>query len=355
MLISIILVLSIVFLIAVVVTGWDIASAVFIWQARIKIGRWNDRRQWLEALETKARKWLLRTPTVPVSDNTRYVLLDILKGRYHSGNLQAWQTAGLILGLEDDDAQRFVRSRHELFSGDNISVDKAFLAYALKKRGALHSEDENKVLSSFSKQLSVGTVPYSESLPDYRYVDTLGMICPFLYSVGLDELAERQLMEYDKALFDNTFPYHAYDIVSSLPLGAHDWGRGTGWYILALVESGRHEDRILKLAERMLPLQRPDGSFGSFLFDRYSPKDSSATVLAGILFVKAYEFCPNERFKDAAVKVQNALMKMTRRDGTIDFAQGDTKGVGMYSSRFQSMPFVQGMTLYFAKLGDQLL
>ena len=38
MLISIILVLSKVFLIAVVVTGWDIASAVFIWLARIKIG-----------------------------------------------------------------------------------------------------------------------------------------------------------------------------------------------------------------------------------------------------------------------------------------------------------------------------
>lgn len=112
---------------------------------------------------------------------------------------------------------------------------------------------------------------------------------------------------------------------------------------------------LITYSRIMLQLQQPGGSFRSFFFDRYSPIDSSATVLAGILFVKAYEFCPNERFKDAAVKVQNALMKMTRRDGTIDFAQGDTKGVGMYSSRFQSMPFVQGMTLYFAKLGDQLL
>lgn len=43
MLISIILVLSIAFLIAVVMTGWDIASAVFTWQARIKIGRWAGR------------------------------------------------------------------------------------------------------------------------------------------------------------------------------------------------------------------------------------------------------------------------------------------------------------------------
>ena len=111
---------------------------------------------------------------------------------------------------------------------------------------------------------------------------------------------------------------------------------------------------LITYSRIMLQLQQPGGSFRSFFFDRYSPIDSSATVLAGILFVKAYEFCPNERFKDAAVKVQNALMKMTRRDGTIDFAQGD-KGVGMYSSRFQSMPFAQGMALYFAKLGDQLL
>ncbi len=31
------------------------------------------------------------------------------------------------------------------------------------------------------------------------------------------------------------------------------------------------------------------------------------------------------------IKIEKALMKATRRDGTIDFAQGDTKGIGSYS------------------------
>lgn len=45
-------------------------------------------------------------------------------------------------------------------------------------------------------------------------------------------------------------------------------------------------------------------------------------------------------------------MKATRRDGTIDFAQGDTKGIGSYSQIFDRMPFAQGMGLYLSKTLD---
>ena len=58
---------------------------------------------------------------------------------------------------------------------------------------------------------------------------------------------------------------------------------------------------------------------------------------------------------EAATKAEKALMSMTRRNGLVDFAQGDTKGMGLYSDYFSTMPFVQGMTLYLSKRLDDLL
>ena len=132
-------------------------------------------------------------------------------------------------------------------------------------------------------------------------------------------------------------------------MGVCDWGRGTGWYILGLLASDHQRDRILRLAGRMLDLQRPDGSFGSFLFNPSSPKESSATVLAGHLFVRAYEMTEDTVFLEAAQRCLRALMTMTRRDGAVDYAQGDTLAISLYSSCLDILPFVQGMTLSLLK------
>ena len=39
------------------------------------------------------------------------------------------------------------------------------------------------------------------------------------------------------------------------------------------------------------------------------------------------------------------LQSVTRRDGTVDFSQGDTKGIGVYSMNFDRLPFTQGFVL----------
>ena len=38
-------------------------------------------------------------------------------------------------------------------------------------------------------------------------------------------------------------------------------------------------------------------------------------------------------------------MSVTRRDGAIDFSQGDTKDIGVYSMLFDVLPFTQGLAL----------
>lgn len=352
MIISIILILT--FAIALVVmtliSMWNLILVIYTGFARRGIGSWDDRDSWRDAVKAKARKWLCRAPAVLWADRG---LFGIVKGRLSSRKPNTWQTAGLLMGLDDEDVQDIADSRRDLFSGQVLSKDNGLLAFSLKERGLLKAEDEKRLLSGMDRYLESGTIPFSSERQDSRQVETIGLICPFLYSTGLGELADRQIDEYDKALFNNVFPYHGFDITTGLPLGAHDWGRGTGLYILGLVESGHYEGKILGLAENMLRLQRTDGAFGCFLFDKHSSRDSFTTVFAGLLFVSAYRLSGEDRFLDAARAVEKALMSMTRKNGTVDYAQADSKGIGFYPASFEPMPFVQGMTVRFSKELDK--
>ena len=56
----------------------------------------------------------------------------------------------------------------------------------------------------------------------------------------------------------------------------------------------------------------------------------------------------NGGYLDAARKGRDYLMTVTRRNGIVDFSQGDTKGIGYYSTRYEHMPFTQGITLLLA-------
>lgn len=311
------------------------------WQARIHIGRWYDRSEWRGALCEKARKWLRHMPSVPVL------------GRNGRETVKQWQIAGLLLGLEEADTHLFLSRHPDLLDGDGELIEKAFLAYALKTKGLLPEKAGKRLISTIEELVGKnGTIPYRKDSPDIRYVDTIGLMCPFLYRMGRGLLADRQLAEYDCALYEGLFPFHAFNIEERLPMGVCDWSRGMGWYILGLLESESKQNRILLLARRMRELQRADGSFGCFLFNPCSPRESSGTALAGLLFSKAYELSLDASFLEAAENCAGALMTMTRRDGSLDFAQGDTVGIALYSTRFDILPFAQGMTLLLLKQLD---
>ncbi len=77
--------------------------------------------------------------------------------------------------------------------------------------------------------------------------------------------------------------------------------------------------------------------------------ESSGTVLVGILFVSAYCITHDKIFLDAALRVEKSLMKAIRRNGALDYCQGDTYGIGYYSQIFSVMSFAQGVALRFFK------
>ena len=328
------------------------------WFLRIHIGRWQDRKIWQQAVERKAEEWLKRAPTVRLTAQNRLVLWDIIRGKYRNSTIQTWQDAGLLLGLGQVSAVEYARLHPDALNVRNVMPEDMLLAYALKKNDCLDLQTEAKLLEQSQNVKEQGTIYYRPWVKNVRFVDTLGMVLPFLHACGWDDLAKRQLDEYDKALFKDVFPAHAYDMGKKLPLGVFDWSRGIGWYILGLIETVDMEGnaaRIVKLANALLLLQRKDGSFGCFIFNHQERMESSGTALIGLLFVCAYSLSAEKRFIDAAFRAEKALMHATRQNGALDYCQGDTYGIGLYSQIFSVMPFAQGMALMLSKNLDEYI
>ncbi len=304
---------------------------LFDWCGRVHIGRWNDRNLWQQAVRKKAMEWLEHTPKIKGS--TR--------------NVMAWQQAGLLLGLEGEmpvATYKRMCSELERVPLENVNPEHLLLAYSL---GITPANIEN-----FVDRFANETIPYRSTVPNIRFVDTLGMVVPYLHLTNRNERAKKQIDEYDAALWDGLYPAHAFDLKRNLPLGVFDWSRGCGWYILALIEAVTVEgnaERIIRLAESLLPLQREHGGYGSFLFVDGSRMESSGTVMIGLLMLQAYELTGNDKFLEAAGRCERSLMVATRRNGIVDYCQGDTHGIGNYSDVFSFMPFVQGMALLLYK------
>lgn len=322
------------------------------WQSRIHIGRWKDRREWQQALERTSRRWLMHSPVVRKTANTRLLLCDVLRGTFRSSTIQKWQDAGLLLGLDEEDAREYVRHYRFLFDFQKLEPEDLLLAYALLKHHCLTDKQQHEILSYYDDLKDAGTIAYRPWLKNVRFVDTIGMVLPFLHACGWDGLAVRQLKEYDDALLHGIYPAHAYDLEKKLPLGVHDWSRGLGWYILGLVEAvtlPENKERIIYFSEAMLQHQNVDGSFSCFVFNQKERMESSGTVLIGLLFVAAYQISQDRRFLTAAFRVEKALMQATRRNGALDYCQGDTYGIGYYSRLFTVMPFAEGLALLLSK------
>lgn len=314
-------------------------TALNTWFKRIHFGKWTDRKDWQANVEIICQRWITHLPKQPVVDR---------RGSIFNENFQSWQYAGLLFGLEESFAYSFLAGHTKIL--DMPSVDKALLMYVLYKKNQLTKE----ALLDFARPLMTGdihTIPYRNDLPDIRFVDALGMLVPLMVACGMNAVALAQLHEFDPALLKGVFPPHAYDIKRGLPMGIYDWGRGLGWYILALTESTSLEEsraRIVQLAETMMHFRLPNGGLGAHFFSP-SRLESSGTALLGILFMNAFDLTGKQLFLDAALQAEQALMRITRRDGAIDYGQGDTVDISNYSRRFDILPFTQGIALFLSK------
>jgi len=90
-----------------------------------------------------------------------------------------------------------------------------------------------------------GSLPNIKGLDDI-YVESIGMICPFLCRYGKAyhnqmaiDLAINQMINYLKYGFDSktSLPYHGYNIKGNIKHGIIGWGRAVGWLLIGMVDS----------------------------------------------------------------------------------------------------------------------
>src|SRR4051794_28524688 len=87
---------AIIFLFVLII---DIDPIMKDWVSRIKIGKYENNTIWNKSITNKGMVWLLHTPKIKVTDNTRLIILDMLKGNYTKSAIQHWQEGSLLLGI----------------------------------------------------------------------------------------------------------------------------------------------------------------------------------------------------------------------------------------------------------------
>lgn len=375
------LLLSLVFFVVLL----DIFPLIQDWFSRIRIGRYKGYEQWNDVVTQKSIKWLAKTPKIKVTDNTRLIILDRLKGNFSRSAIQHWQEGALILGLIENYQitkdykikQTILKYIYTKFNNDGqwrelpTHVDSAILAYAIMKIDFIDIDKYHKALDYVWNMIKEhigqdGSVKYRKSMEEYRYVDTIGFICPFLIAYGVRykeeeciDLAIKQIIDFNKygILDKHNIPCHAYHIKNKLPLGLYGWGRGLGWYAIGLIDSWNElpngnkykeiiKSNVISFANSAVVFQQRNGSWNWTVGRNESRPDSSVTAVLAWFMVNAASIDELTDMCRASEKLATSyLMTVTRKSGAIDFSQGDTKDIGMYSSLFNVLPFTQGFAL----------
>ena len=335
---------------------------------RWKIGRWENKREWLDAVINVSNRWFYHAPVVKKTDQTRYLLKDIIQRNYKNNTIQSWQIGGLYLGLAEkgQDVNKLQSQLINMQTGEwkekPREVDYALLAYGILKstdnvQKIKPAMDEIYQLILEIYQESDQTVCYRIFHPEIRFVDTIGFICPFLmcYSQKYNckkarIIAENQIMQYYKTAYmeHSGLIAHAYDNEIEVPLGIYGWGRGMGWWMIGIMDSyleipsEQLKNLIKETADKLMKLENSNGGFSSNLALKNNT-ESSVTAIAAYFYQKCYEITSKKQYQEVSERCIKALMKNTRRNGEIDFSQGDTKGIGIYSLTYDIMPFTQGI------------
>lgn len=199
--------------------------------------------------------------------------------------------------------------------------------------------------------------------------DVLGMVVPFLVEyakiTGSEEpleIAKRQLEYYinygvDKETY---LPAHAINRKHLVKVGSANWGRGIGWYYIALSsfykETGLFEEEYKGLTQTLLSLKNSDGLWSQFPGSS-EPFDASSTTLflyammlnPPLHTLTTYTHKPSKGYSETLQNLTNYISQ----EGVILHTSGDTYATNRYSSAFGKSELSQGMLLLIFSLLDK--
>lgn len=369
-------------LIVLVLLGFDFLDTALNWLGRIKIGTITDDKEWKKSTEKVIEKWLESgTPKVPVDENRRLKLVHKIKNIGKLESTAYWQDAAILkaatsAGNMDESVfvllDRYIDTDNGNWKVQPERVDCAMLAHELLCCDYIDNDMIRPAMdyvASFLESLyeEYGTVPYNINASDVRFVDTVGMICPFLmkYAIVYNEprfvdIAIDQIKEYHKCGFDKEtkIPCHCFNEKTKAPLGIYGWGRGCAWWAIGITDSLKalmesktyHIEKVILLkycvefAAVIKNYQREDGAFARMIFTP-SLEDSSAGAMLAYCFAYIAKLTESDEFGACCKKTLRHLKTCTRRNGVIDYAQGDTMGIGFYSDSLRVVPAAQGFAV----------
>ncbi|MDD6276415.1 MAG: glycoside hydrolase family 88 protein [Clostridia bacterium] len=377
---------TVVLLLILFIFLYDFFPAFKNWLGRIKIGSLTDKKEWEHKTKLIVVEWLRKgAPKVPANENKRLKLIDDIKNANKRTQIDCWQDAALLkaataIGGKDmqENVSKFLSKYIDPSNGkwnsrpQEARIDFAMLAYEILCCPYVDNAAVKPAMDYTAERLkamyeSHGSIPYNEHSADIRFVDTVGMVCPFLikYAKEYDspeyiKIAINQIKEYSKLGVHNDLklPAHCFNTDNGAPLGIFGWARGCAWWALGLADSlytlmeidGHNSDKVFLLKttlEAVYSIQKYVKSDGTVqrMLTVNSAEDSSAAAMLAYCFASVGKLIDDKSLLTSADKILGHLMTRTRRSGIIDFSQGDTRGIGFYSDSLCVMPAAQGFAV----------
>lgn len=338
----------------------------------------------INLIKDVTRKQLLKYPKNNIR-NFKYIVkqtLKILIGTYKKTDKYFWPNGLLAIGLmyshiKTEDLNDFeilekYFDRWRYCRWSMRYLDNAINGYSLiyvfeQTKNQKYKRGLDKIAKYLLNHSTdkYGTLPYRTQTPDLIYIDSLGMICPFLskYSKFTGEIkwidiAVTQIKNFLKMGMDSKMglPYHGYNSKTNSKLGIIGWGRGIGWILIAFVgtleflDQSHKEyiyirDEFVKLINKVLEYQLENGYFTWQLNSIEGPVDTSATsMIAFSLIIGIKTRILNESYKPALKKSLKALLNSTH-DGFVNDCSAECMGFSMYPQIYGNYPWSQGLTL----------
>lgn len=370
---------------AAAVAAVDAVPLLRRWLSRIHIGQWSGQEEWQTAAQKALLNMARTSPRIPATEQERLTFIDRIRGVYYSSRLQLWQEAYVLAALNgfppselrDTLIEKMISKRFE--NGEWIaapdSPECAAFSWAVLRSplyseqlaGGAMRETADYLIKAAGEN---GTVPYNKAAPGIRYVDTVGMVCPFLaeYAAAFGDsgalaLCIRQIKEYCENGLHNelNIPVHCFGQGNLAPMGIYGWGRGCGWLAVGMTDTFTallKAESTPEIKELQLYLLKRMVAYADALLDyqtdgggwcRQLPVwdfgETSATGMLAYFMQRLHRLTGIEKYETAALQAGAFLMKCTRKSGRIDYAQGDTAGIGFYSRRLDTMPAAQAFCL----------
>jgi rhamnogalacturonyl hydrolase YesR len=195
---------------------------------------------------------------------------------------------------------------------------------------------------------------------DVCFVDTLGMVCPFLYTYGsafhkedLLHLANKQLQFYIENGMDqlSSLPFHAVDLKNKIHLGPTNWGRGIGWFMIGLAFSLKYttpsdnqhyelfRSTFEELDKKLEKLKIQNHHWSQFL------GHSNDTTIDTSITLMLY-YARSMRGKAVNIKeVEKSLEDSINKEGYVLNSTGDTIYINKYATKKGKSELTQGLLL----------